>query len=175
MGRPESRHHFSRGDFRRSRIYELARIFTNDNAHAVGERLFACLLRFLDAGIACSVEVRGLVIRECQAFEMDQPEISFLLDSKEYDVVKREVGKLADGVVEGVVKGFVEKRTKAASEARSDQRDHFIDHEALRTKLKSINATDLPTWLETETLSPYGTEVFYQHLKSMLTSNRTGV
>jgi hypothetical protein len=89
-------------------------------------------------------------------------------DSSGFEVVKREVGKLAEGLVEGVVKEFIEKRTKAAAESRIDQRDHFVDHEALKQKLKAIPQSDLPAWLQAETFSPYGVEMFYEHLKRML-------
>ena len=109
-----------------------------------------------------------MVIRECHALENDLPVINPLLEPSEYETVKVEVGKLAEGVVEGAVNDYVEKRTKDAAASRSDQRDHFIQREALRKKLKSIPQSHLPTWLQSETMSLYGVEVLYEHLKHML-------
>jgi predicted nucleic acid-binding protein len=149
-------------------VYELARTFTGRSGPTVGVQIFSSMKRFLDVGIACSIEVKQMVIRECHSLENDLPVIKSLLELSECEIVKVEVGKLAEGVVEGAVKEYIEKRTKEAAESRADQRNHFIEKEALRKKLKSILLSDLPTWLQAETMSPYGVEVLYQHLKQML-------
>jgi hypothetical protein len=76
-------------------------------------------------------------------------------------------------VVEGAVKGYIEKRMKRCRRVAGDQRTHFAQREALRKKLKSILQSHLPTWLQSETMSPYGVEVLYQHLKHMLREGPT--
>jgi hypothetical protein len=149
-------------------VYELARTFTGNSGPAVGVQLFSSLKKFLDLGISCSIEVKQMVIRECYAHGNQLPEIIPLLDGDEYERVKVEVGKLANGIVEGEVKQYIEKRTEEAATSRAQQRDHFSERRELRQKLRSVQQSDLPTWLQSETMSPFGVEILYQELKHRL-------
>jgi hypothetical protein len=149
-------------------VYELARTFVGNSGPTVGVQLFSSIKRFLDVGVQCSIEVKQMVIRECHAMENNLPRINPLLEPNERQIVLVEVSKLAEGVVEGPVKEFIEKRGKDAAESRADQRDHFHQREALKKKLKSIPQSNLAVWLQSETMSPYGAEVLYEHLRQML-------
>jgi hypothetical protein len=149
-------------------VYELARTFTGSSGPTVGTLLFSSVKRFLDLGISCSIEVKQMIIRECHALENELSEISSLHDASECATISDEVGKLANGIVEPVVKDYIEKRAMAAAGSRADQRDHFTVREPLKQKLKSIPQPDLPTWLQSETMSPYGAYILDQHLKDML-------
>jgi hypothetical protein len=148
-------------------VYELARAFTGNSAPAVGIHLFSSLKRFLDLGIPCSEEFKTLTKEECYALENHLSEIDPLLGPTDRDIVGVEVGKLANGIIEQPVGDFIEKRTEAAVDTRVDQREHVAARKELREKLKAISQPDLAAWLKTETMSPYGIEVFYQHLKKM--------
>jgi len=114
-----------------------------------------------------SEEFKTLTKEECYALENHLSEIDPLLGPSDRDIVGVEVGKLANGIVEQPVRDFIEKRTEAAVDTRVDQREHVAARKELREKLKAISQPDLAAWLKTETMSPYGIEVFYQHLKKM--------
>ena len=117
-------------------VYELARTFTGKGGDAVGVQLFSSLNKLLELGIPCSKEVMEILKEECYAFENRLSAIDPLLDEKDREIVKTEVGKLTNGVVEGRVKEFIEKRTGFAADTRTDQRgkckrkhtvDRFVD------------------------------------------------
>jgi hypothetical protein len=76
-------------------VYELARTFAGNSGPSVGVQLFSSIKRFLDFGVACSIEVKQMVIRECHALENDLPVVNPLLEPSECEIVKVEVGKLA--------------------------------------------------------------------------------
>jgi hypothetical protein len=154
-------------------VYELARTFMGKGGSAVGIQLFASLKRFMDLGIPCSKEVMEFLKEECYAFENHLPAIGPLLDEKDRKIVRVEVGKLANGLVEGRVKEFIEKRTGFAANTRIDQRDHFASRKALKKNLKVVSQSDLPNWLQPETMSPEGVKVLYGHLLRMFGSGPT--
>jgi hypothetical protein len=149
-------------------VYELARTFTGKGGTGVGIPLFSSLQKFLDFGIPCSKEVMEFLKEECYAFENGLAAINPLLDYKDREIVRSEVGKLASGVVEGRVKEFIEKRTGFAADTRTDQRDHFAGRKRLKQKLKAVPESELPNWLQSETMTPAGINILFGHLFRML-------
>jgi hypothetical protein len=149
-------------------VYELARTFTGKSGTDVGVSLFSSLKRFLEAGLACSIEFRQMIIRECHAMENQLGEINTLLDVDDAAVVASEVSKLADGKAEQIVEDFIKKRTKEATDTRADQRSHFDNRDELKRKLKAVAPGDLSAWLDSEVMSSSGSEILFQHLKRIL-------
>ncbi len=154
-------------------VYELAKTFMGKGGSAVGVQLFSSLKRFMDLGIPCCKEVMEFLKEECYAFENHLPAIEPLLDEKDREIVRVEIEKLANGLVEGRVKEFIEKRTGFAANTRIDQRDHFAGRKALKNNLKAVSQSDLPNWLQSETMSPEGVKVLYGHLLRMFGNGPT--
>jgi hypothetical protein len=154
-------------------VYELARTFTGKGAPTLGIQLFSSLQKFLDLNTPCSKEFKEFIKEECYAFENGLSEIHPMLDANDHEIVRREVSKLANGVVEAEVKEFIEKRTQSAASTRTAQKDHFVGRDELRRRLKTVKESQLPDWLARETLTAEGIEGFYQHLSRMLGAGPT--
>jgi hypothetical protein len=151
-------------------VYELARTFAGENpgSHALGVQLFSSIQEFLDLGVVVSKEVMEFLKEECYAFEKGLLEIDSMLDAEDREIVKREVEKLASGLVERVVREFIEKRTQFASSTRASQRNHVKARKELRRALKAVPESKLADWLQEEMLTPSGPELLYSHLRRML-------
>jgi hypothetical protein len=109
----------------------------------------------------------GLLKEECHAFETDLSEIDPMLPTDDYETLRREVDKLANGIVEGRVREFIAKRTKFASSTRAAQKDHFVGRGELKRKLKALSESQLAQWLVLQALAPSGAEILYAHLERM--------
>jgi hypothetical protein len=149
-------------------VYELAKSFTGKAGSAVAVQLFSSLKRFLDLDICCSKELKDFVKEECYAYENQLPQIDPMLDSGGCDIIKAEVEKLANGLVGDEVKQFIEKRIQDAATERADQRDHFAGRNQLKQKLLRVPESDLPNWLQTETTTPDGIQIFHEQLTHIL-------
>jgi hypothetical protein len=97
-------------------VYELARNFERDDAagNARGRQLFSYLKQYLDLDIPSIKQLWELIMAEDEAFRKNLSVIDPLAATQESAIERREVEKLADGIVEGPVKPFVEKRRQFA-------------------------------------------------------------
>lgn len=149
-------------------VYELAKTFTGKAGSAVAIQLFSSLKRFLDLDIYSSRELKDFVKEECYAYENRLAEIDPMLDASGREVVKAEVDKLANGVVGDEVKEFIEKRNQEAVATRGEQRDYFTGRNKLKQKLSAVHESDLSDWLQAETATPEGIQLFHEQLTRIL-------
>lgn len=139
-------------------VYELAKTFIGRNAQATvrGTELFSTIKTFLNQNIAIGAENMELLKLEVLAFGQNVSTIDPLIKGADYATVTTEVGKLAAGAVEGKVKDFLQKRSQFAADSRTEQIDHFAGRQDMKRRLNTIPETDLPQWLQTETVASGG-------------------
>lgn len=147
-------------------IYELARTFTASKPTSKEQavRLFSYIKQFLDGGIPCSKQLMDLVGDEAVAFGQGQTKINPLLSDEDRKLLCEEVDKLAAGNLEQRVPEFIQKRMAFAAETRQDQKNHFEGREKLKQYLLKVPETELPKWLQTETMTASGGAIMSKHL-----------
>ncbi len=149
-------------------VYELARTFTGKAGTERGVQLFSSIKKFLDLKVPCSKEVMEFLKEECYVFENGLQRIDPMLDASDHETVRREVDKLARGIVEGRVKEFIAKRTQFAVTTRVEQRDHFTARKTLKRELRAVSESDLFNWLQSVTMTTDGSVILSRHLERML-------
>jgi hypothetical protein len=156
-------------------VYELARNFERDEAvrYARGRQLFAYLKQYLDLDIPSTKQLWELIMSEDEAFKKNLSVIDPLATSQESAIEKREVEKLANGIVEGPVKTFLEKRRQFARDTKAQQAARIIESEKLREYLKAISEDELATWMPKETLTTSGVSILYQRFLLRAGPSRT--
>jgi len=156
-------------------VYELARNFERDNAagNARGQQLFSYLKRYLALDIPSTKQLWELIMAEDEAFRNNLSVIDPLATSQELGIEKREVEKLADGIVEGPVRTFLEKRRQFARDTKAQQAARIIENEKLREYLEAISEDDLATWMPKETLTASGVSTLYKRFLLRAGPSRT--
>jgi hypothetical protein len=145
-------------------VYELARTFERDDpsGNARGRQLFSYLKQYLDLDIPSTKQLWELIMDEDEAFKKNLSVIDPLATSQESAIEKREVEKLANGIVEGPVKAFLEDRRQFAIDTKAQQAARIIENDKLREYLESISGDELATWMPKETLTASGVSTLYQ-------------
>jgi hypothetical protein len=145
-------------------IYELARNFGGDGAagNARGRDLFSYLKQFLDLGIPSTKQLWELILAEDEAFRKNLLVIDPLATPQDSAVEKREVEKLANGIVEGPVKTFLEERRQFAEDTKAQQSARIIESETLKQYLRAIPQDELAKWMAEETLTASGVRTLYR-------------
>jgi hypothetical protein len=103
----------------------------------VAGNLFSYLKQYLDLDIPSTKQLWELIMAEDEAFKKNLSVIDPLATSQESAIEKREVEKLANGIVEGLVITFLEKRRQFARDTKAQQAARIIESEKLREYYKS--------------------------------------
>jgi hypothetical protein len=86
---------------------------------------------------------------------------------------KREIEKLADGIVEGPVITFLEERRQFARDTKAQQPARIIESEKLREYLRAISEDELATSMPKETLTTSCVSTLYQRFLLRAGPSRT--
>lgn len=156
-------------------VYELARNFERNDpfGNARGRQLFSYLKQYLDLDIPSTKQLWELIMDEDEAFEKNLFVIDPLATSQESAIEKREVEKLANGIVEGPVKAFLEDRRQFARDTKAQQAARIIENDKLREYLESISGDELATWMPKETLTASGVSTLYRRFLLRAGPSRT--
>jgi hypothetical protein len=145
-------------------VYELTR--TTDLSRRI--QLFSYFKRFLDLDVVCMKQVPELLLAEAHAYEEGLPRIDALVSSDEYLVVRQEVDKLSNGILEDRVKRFIEQRTQDSQAQRIKQKNQLRDREDIKTKLNTISESKLVTWIPLQVKTPSGADILCSHFERMV-------
>jgi len=144
-------------------LYELARTFEKNPVRA--QKLFSYLKTYLDAGIIAAHDNMQQLHGEVRALQTGANGVVAFYGQPEYEEMRAEVDKLAQGIVDGRAKEFVARREQFSRDTRSDQRAHFDVRKDARDSLAAITEQQLSTWLQSECLKPRGTAILAGHIK----------
>ena len=90
-------------------------------------------------------------------------------------LLKDEVAKLADGIVDSRVWAYIAERKEFAETTREDQKAHFEKRPDMRTKLLAVSVDKVAAWLDEEVPSDVGAAMLTRHLLRVYESSDIGV
>jgi hypothetical protein len=143
-------------------VYELTRTFTNSPAR--GQELFRYIKLYLDEGIVAIYDNMDLLRAEVKALYARANSVVAFFDSANEVLLKDEVAKLADGIVDSRAWAYIAERTEFAQRTREDQKSHFEKRPDMRTKLLTISADKVAAWLDEQVTSDVGAAMLTRHL-----------
>lgn len=144
-------------------VYELARTFDKKPSRA--RDLFQYLKLYVDAGIIGAHDNMQQLHGEIRALNTRASAVIAFYGLPEYQELKAEVDKLAQGVFDGRVKQFIAERMQSSKDTRADQKIHFDDKQDVKDRLKAVSVDQLPSWLQSELLDLGGIASLTRHIQ----------
>jgi hypothetical protein len=152
-------------------VYELSRTFRS--APERGKELFSYLKLHIDTGIIGTYDNMDLLRNEVRALYARADSVEAYFNTAEYDLLKTEVGKLADGIVDDRVWTFIAGRKEFATNSREGQKVHFERRPDMREKLLAVPESGLEAWLDEQVRGDVGAAMLAGHLLRVYESSET--
>jgi len=149
-------------------IYELAETFRSSKAKASerGRQLFSYIKTFVDLDVPCAKENTELLAAEMWALKLRTSTVDGFLREQDYELLRREVDRLAAGDFDDRADKFIKERTAFASNTRAAQVRHLEDRADIKRQLKSVGTDAIELWLQTASNSK-GIDILTFHIQRM--------
>jgi hypothetical protein len=152
-------------------VYELVRTFSTSTAR--GKELFCYVKVYIEAGIIGTYDNMDLLRAEVRALYAHADSVVAYFDPVNYDALKSEIAKLAEGIVDQRAWTFLAERKKFATTSRDEQKAHFEKRPDMRAKLLAVPEAELPVWLDEQVAGDVGAAVLTRHLMRIFESPST--
>jgi hypothetical protein len=152
-------------------VYELTRTFANSPER--GKELFRYIKLFLDEGIVGAYDNMNLLRSEVKALYSGANAVIAFFDSINEALLKDEVAKLAEGIVDNRAVEFIAERKEFADRTREEQKAHFKKRPDMKTKLLAVSANKVAAWLDGEVSGDVGAAMLTRHLLRVFESSDT--
>ena len=143
-------------------VYELTRTFTRFPVR--GQDLFRYIRVYLDEGIVGTYDNMNLLRAEVTAMYTRADSVIAFFDPVNEPLLKAEVAKQADGVVDDRAWAFLAERKEFADRTREQQKAHFEKRPDMKTKLLAVSVDKLAGWLNEQVSSDVGAAMLTRHL-----------
>jgi hypothetical protein len=153
-------------------VYELTRTFTNSPAR--GQELFYYIKLYLDEGIVGTYDNMNLLRTEVKTLYARANAVVAFFDPANEALLKDEVAKLADGIVDSRAWTYIAERKEFAERTREDQKAHFEKRPDMRAKLLAVSVAEVSAWLEEQVPSDVGAAMLTRHLLRIYESSDIG-
>jgi hypothetical protein len=151
-------------------VYELALTFQTSTDR--GKELFRYLKVYVEAGIVGAYDNLDLLRAEVTALYARSDSVVSYYNPADYDALKAEVTKLADGIVDQRAQSFLSKRMGLAKASREDPKTHLEQRPDFKARLLAVSENGLAAWLDEQVSGKVGTALLIGHLNSVYESPR---
>jgi len=152
-------------------VCELARTFRTSTAR--GRELFRYVKVYIDAGIVGTYDNMDLLRLEVNALYARADLVEAYFNTADYDLLKSEVAKLAEGIVDERAWTFLSERKEFATITRDEQKAHFEKRPDMRTRLLAVPGDGLAAWLDEQVSGDVGAAMLTRHLLRIYESTLT--
>jgi hypothetical protein len=149
-------------------VYELALTFQTSTDR--GKELFRYLKVYVDAGIVGAYDNLDLLKAEVTTLYERSDSVVAYYNPADYDALKAEVAKLAEGIVDQRAKSFLSKRMGFAKASREDPKTHLEQRPDLKARLLAVPESGLAAWLDEHVSGKVGTALLIGHLNNVYES-----
>jgi hypothetical protein len=149
-------------------VYELALTFQNSAER--GRNIFRYLKAYVDAGIVGAYDNLDLLRAEVQALYARANSVVAYYNPADYDALKVEVAKLADGIVDQRAQSFLSKRKELAKAGRQEPKTHLEQRPDMKARLLAVPENGLVAWLDEQVSGEVGTALLIGHLNNVYKS-----
>jgi len=147
-------------------IYEMAKTFKSNPIR--GKELFAYLKMFTDLGIPGVQDNPRLLLAEADAaMSGTKADIDVFWEPVNYASMRTEIEKLSKGIVDKKAEDAIESHTRLGATERADISSQYGGKSALKARLSTVCATDMPKWIVKEAKRA-GRFILKQHLAKRL-------
>lgn len=127
-------------------VYELALTFQNSVER--GMELFRYLKVYVDAGIVGAYDNLDLLRADVHALYARADSVVAYYSPADYDALKTEVAKLAEGIVDQRAQSFLSKRKGLAKAGREEPKTHLEQRPDMKARLLAVPENELVVWLD---------------------------
>jgi hypothetical protein len=152
-------------------VYELTRTFRTSAAR--GKELFRYVRLYIEAGIIGTYNNMDLLRAEVRALYARADSVVAYFDPANYDALKQEVAKLAEGIVDERAWTFLSERKEFATSSRDEQKAHFEKRPDMRTQLLAVPKDGVAAWLDEQVSGDVGAAMLTRHLIRIFESPST--
>jgi hypothetical protein len=149
-------------------VYELTRTFRTSTAR--GKELFRYVKVYIEARIIGTYDNMDLLRAEVRALYARTDSVVAYFDPANYDALKSEVAKLAEGIVDKRAWTFLSERKEFATTSRDGQKAHFEKRPDMRTQLLAVPEGGLQAWLDEQVSGDVGAAMLTRHLMRIFES-----
>jgi hypothetical protein len=146
-------------------VYELALTFQNSVER--GMELFRYLKVYVDAGIVGAYDNLDLLRAEVHALYARADSVVAYYSPADYDALKTEVAKLAEGIVDQRAQSFLSKRKGLAKAGREEPKTHLEQRPDMKARLLAMPENELVVWLDEQVSGEVGTALLIGHLNNV--------
>jgi hypothetical protein len=143
-------------------VYELTRTFATSTDR--GKDLFRYIKVYVDAGIAGAYDGMDLLRNEVKTLYAHSDSVVAFYSPADYDALKEEIAKLAEGIVEERAETFLSERGKFARTSREGQKAHLESRPDMKAGLLAVTAESLTEWLDEQVAADIGAALLSAHL-----------
>jgi len=143
-------------------VYELTQTFRTSAER--GKKLFRYLKICVDAGIVGAYDNMDLLRSEVKALYERADSVVAYYSPADYDALKVEVAKLAEGVVDERAQSFLSERREFARASREGQKAHMENRPDMKTRLLAVSEDGLAAWLDEQVSGDVGAALLTGHL-----------
>lgn len=143
-------------------VYELTRTFRTSKDR--GKDLFRYLRFYVDAGISGAYDSMDLLRNEVKTLYAGSDSVVAFYSPADYDALKAEIAKLADGIVEERAHTFLSERVEFARTSRADQKAHLENRPDMKERFRAVDEACLATWLDEQMAGKVGAALLSAHL-----------
>lgn len=149
-------------------VYELALTFQNSAER--GMELFRYLKVYVDAGIVGAYDNLDLLKAEVHALYARADSVVAYYNPADYDALKAEVTKLAEGIVDQRAQSFLSNRKGLAKAGREEPKTHLEQRPDMKARLLAVPENGLVAWLDEQVFGEFGTALLVGHLNNVYES-----
>ena len=142
-------------------VYELTRTFRTSAERA--KKLFRYLKVYVDAGIIGAYDGMDLLRNEVKTLYAHSDSVVAYYSPADYDALKAEVAKLAQGIVEERAQTFLLERAEFARTSRDSQRAHLENRPDMKVQLLAVSEGGLAAWLDEQVSGNFGAALLCAH------------
>ena len=143
-------------------VYELTRTFRTSADR--GKELFRYIKIYVDAGIAGAYDGMDLLRNEVKTLYARSDSVVAFYSPADYDALKAEVAKLAQGIVEERAQTFLSARGEFARTSREGQKAHLENRPDMKARLLAVAEDALAAWLDEQVSENVGAALLSAHL-----------
>lgn len=152
-------------------VYELTRTFRNSTDR--GKELFRYIKIYVDAGIAGAYDGMDLLRNEVKTLYARSDSVVAFYSPADYDALKAEVAKLAQGIVEERALTFLSERGEFARTSRESQKGHLENRPDMKAQFLVVAENNLAAWLNEKVSGNVGAALLSGHLLRIYESPNT--
>lgn len=133
-------------------VYEMAKTFkgSRPSARQRGQALFSCLRQYVERGVPLLRQTDDLLREEAKACSERDQDLNLFYGSSDYEKLKAEVDKLAQGVFDSRAARFIPQREAEAKQSRNALYAALEDRPQLKRKLAAIPEESVGRWISRE-------------------------